>query len=357
MGLPQLNIIFQTKAATLIQRSQKGIVALILKDDSAGLTKDSYVYTSIDQLDTGWTAENKQLLTFCFMGTPKKIYVEKVETSGDSTLANCLQRLGNRRWNYLAFPSGSDADMTTIMTWIKTKRNTDKKTYKFVGGGIVADDMGIINFDSDNVLVDNVKYSKIKWTSRLVGLFAGLPIDRSSTYQAFSEVEGFDELADDDARNSAINAGKLILINDGEKIKIARGVNSMTTTTATQGAVFKKIRIVDTVDMIRDDLTDTIRDNYIGKWINTYDNKQLLIAAINSYFRTLQREGTLDPNSTNLCKIDIDAQEIYLNGLGVDTKDMTELEIAKYNTNDQVFLMANIKPTDAMEDFAIAIYL
>lgn len=356
-GLPQINISFEEKAASLIKRSQKGIVALILKDDSAGLTQDSYSYSSIDQIDTGWTDENKKLLTFCFMGTPKKIYVEKIETSGNSLLADCLQRLGNRRWNYLAFPSGSAQDMTTIMTWIKTKRNTDKKTYKFVGGGIVADDMGIINFESDNVLVDTVKYSKIKWTSRLAGLFAGMPIDRSSTYQVFPEVQGFDELADDDARNSAINAGKLILINDGEKVKIARGVNSMTTTTSTKGASFKKIRIVDTIDMIRDDLTETIREDYIGKRLNTYDDKMLLVGAINSYFKTLQRELILDPNATNLCKIDVNAQEIYLNGLGVDTKDMTELEIAKYPTHDQVFLMANIKPTDAMEDFAIAIYL
>lgn len=357
MGLPQLNIVFQTKAATLIERSEKGIVALILKDDSAGLTKDSYVMTSIDQLDSNWTAENQKLITFCFMGTPKKVYIEKVETAGDSTLADCLQRLGNRKWNYLAYPSGDSAAMTTIETWIKGKRNTDKKTYKFIGGGIVADDMGIINFDSDNVLVDSVKYSKIKWTARLAGLFAGLPIDRSATYQAFSEVDGFDELADDSARNDAINAGKLILINDGEKIKIARAVNSMTTTTATQGAVFKKIRIVETVDMIRDDLTTTIKDNYIGKWINTYDNKLLLIAAVNSYFRTLEKEGTLDSSSTNLAQIDTDAQETYLQGLGVDTEDMTKAQIDQYNTNDQVFLLANIKPTDAMEDFSIAIYL
>lgn len=356
MGLPQLNIIFQTKAATLIARSEKGIAALILKDDSAGLTKTEYVYSSIDQIDADWTSENQQLIKFCFLGTPRKVYVERIGSVAP-LLADALQALGNRKWNYMAYPTGTTQEMSDVATWVKGKRNTDKKTYKFIGGGIVADDMGVINFDSDNVLVSGTKYSKIKFTSRFAGLLAGLAIDRSLTYQELSEVDGFDELADDTARNTAINAGKLILINDGEKIKVARGVNSMTTVTTTQGAVFKKIRIVDTVDMIRDDLTDTIKDEYIGKRINTYDNKLLLIGAINSYFRTLEKEGTLDSNSTNLCQIDTDAQENYLQGLGVDTEDMTKLDIDKYNTNDQVFLLANIKPTDAMEDISIAIYL
>jgi len=207
------------------------------------------------------------------------------------------------------------------------------------------------------VQVNAVKYSKIKFTSRIAGIVAGLPIDRSLTYQAFPEVEGFDELADDDARNTAIDAGKLILINDGENIKIARGVNSMTTTTATQGAVFKKIRIVETIDMIRDDLTDTIKDNYVGKWLNIYDNKLLLIAAINSYLSLLERDVTLDPEYNNICKIDTERQKIYLDGLGIKTEDMTNAEIDRYNTNDQVFLMINIKPVDSMEDFFLSVNL
>jgi len=145
MGLPKLNIIFQTKAATLIERSQKGIVALILLDDTQTV-KNSFVYTSIDQLGNEWTAENKQLITFCLMGIPRKIYVERIGTVTPA-LNTALQLMGNRRWNYLAVPTASTGDMTIISTWVKSKRNVDKKTYKFVGGGIVADDMGVINFD------------------------------------------------------------------------------------------------------------------------------------------------------------------------------------------------------------------
>lgn len=355
MGLPKINITFQTLAATLIARSQKGIVALILLDDAL-TTKDQFVYNSIDEVTDAWTADNLKSISLCFDGTPRKVYVQRIGATAP-TLNTALSALGNRKWNYLAVPSATTEQQSTIASWLKSKRNVDKKTYKYVVGGLTSDDMGIINFDSDNVLVGTKTYSKTEFTPRIAGQIAGLPIDRSLTYQAFSDVTGFDELLDDDARSTAIDAGKLIFINDGEKIKIARGINSLTTTTATQGAVFKKIRIVEIVDMIRDDLTDTIRDNYIGKWLNTYQNKLLLIGAINAYLSELQVESTLDPNYKNLCKIDVTQQTIYLKGLGVATDDMTTAEIEQYNTNDQVFLQLNIKPVDSMEDFSIAVYL
>ena len=34
MGLPEINIMFKTKGLTAIKRSERGIVAVILKDDT-----------------------------------------------------------------------------------------------------------------------------------------------------------------------------------------------------------------------------------------------------------------------------------------------------------------------------------
>lgn len=356
MGLPEINISFINKAATLIQRSEKGIVAIILKDDTY-TAKDQITYTSIDQVNEAWSAENKAFINFVFLGNPRKVIVQRVGTT-TPTLNTALSSLGNRKWNYLAYPDAAPSDLTTISTWVKSKRNTDKKIYKFVGGGLSApDDMGIINFDSDNVSVAGTKYSKNKFACRIAGIAAGLPIDRSMTYYQLGEVEGFDELTDDTARNAAIDSGKLILINDGEKVKIARGVNSMTTTTATLGATFKKIRIVETVDTIREDLYETIKDDYVGKKINIYDNKLLLIAAINYYYTLLAKDQILDPNFNNKADIDTVAQRDYLKGIGVNVDDLSDQQIREYNTGDKVFITSNIKPTDAMEDFSVNIYI
>lgn len=160
-----------------------------------------------------------------------------------------------------------------------------------------------------------------------------------------------------------IDNGELILVNDGEKIKIGRGVNSLTTTTATKGEEFKKIKIVDSVDLMRDDIRDTFETHYVGKVNNTYDNKILFLAAVNAYFRELERDDILDPAYRNIAEINIDAQRNYLaskeyttsDGRGVE--DMTEQEIKEANTGSKVFAKAKVKFIDTMEDLEFYIYM
>ena len=45
--------------------------------------------------------------------------------------------------------------------------------------------------------------------------------------------------------------------------------------------------------MMEDDIRKTIEDNYIGKFGNTYDNKCLLITAVNAYFMSLVNDGLI----------------------------------------------------------------
>lgn len=355
MGLPQLTITFQTKAQTITQRAENGIVALILKDTTL-VGKDSFVYTNFDQVTDNWTDTNKKYIEMAFKGKPRKIYVYKI---GSTTpiLTDVLKNLNNRLWDYLAYPGAETGDITAISTWLKARRDTDKKTYKAVLSANAGDHEGIINFTTDDIVVDNVKYATNAFTARIAGILAGIGTMASSTYYQLEEVTSIKDLADDTARNAAIDGGELILINDGEKVKIARGVNSLVTTSTTKGPVFKKIRIVEIIDTIKDDITKTIVDNYIGKVLNIYDNRLILVGAINTYFSTLEKENVLDSNFNNICSTDTNAERKYLESLGIKTEDMDDATVSKQNMNDKVFLKANIKTVDAMEDITFNIYL
>jgi len=355
MGLPQTIINFQTLALSLLQRTQNGIVALLLNDNTA--TQGLYTYTSIDQVkDTDlWSDENKKFIEMAFKGTPKKVYVARVGTTSP-TLSTALQLLGNKLWDYLAYPTGATGDMTTISTWIKGKRDTDKKTYKAVLAGVVADHEGIINFTTVGITDDeNEVFDNIAFTARMVGIIAGSGTEGSVTNYEVSEVQSITDLADDTARSAAIDDGELILINNGESVVVARGVNSLTTTSVTKGAIFKKIRIVEIIDMIRNDIATTIDTTYRGKVLNTYANKLLLVAAINAYFSTLAKEDVLDIEFNNLCQLDGNAQTEYLIGIGVNVENLEADKLLQYNTVDQIFLQCSIKTIDAMEDFYIQI--
>ena len=60
--------------------------------------------------------------------------------------------------------------------------------------------------------------------------------------------------------DTAIDAGKFVLYNDGEKIKgVARGVNSLVTTVEGKLDSFKKIKIIEAMDLMHDDIKKNSR--------------------------------------------------------------------------------------------------
>lgn len=138
------------------------------------------------------------------------------------------------------------------------------------------------------------------------------------------------------------------MIKESGAIVIARGVTSFTTTTDSKGDIFKKIKLVDTLDQIHNDIKKIIVRNYIGKTPNTYDNKCLLIVAIQLYLQELEKDGLIDPGST--IEINLDAQRAWLKENHIDVSNMEEQQIKEYNTDTIVFLKAKIKLIDAMED-------
>ena len=232
-------------------------------------------------------------------------------------------------------------------------RNDFHKTFKAVLPGCAANHEGIINFVTDNIKVGAKTYSTAEFCARIAGILAGLPLNRSSTYYTLDDVESITESETPDAD---VDGGKLILINDGTKIKIARGVNSLTTFTEDKGKDFSKIKIVEAVDMIRDDIRSTFEDEFVGKVENSYDNKVVFIAAVNKYFKDLASRGVLYDKFDNKAEIDILATREYLS-LSKDVSEWEDEKIKTANTGTNVFVKANIQIQDAIEDLNFGIYI
>lgn len=356
MGLPEINIEFKTRAVTAVKRSALGIVTLILKDDTAinVLTEPTRIYTSIDEVDSShWTPENKDYIDKTFMGTPSKVIIEVLPSTATDYNAATL-RAANKKWNYLAVPGISSADSTNMATWIKTQRDVNKKTFKAVLPNTEADHEGVINFATGGIEVGETIYTTSQYTSRIAGILAGMPFTRSSTYFVLPEVTAITESTDP---NGDIDSGKLILVNDGENIKIGRGVNSFQSTTVTKGEDYKKIKIVEVIDMVSDDIRDTYEQHYVGKVTNTYDNQVLFFTSINSYFKTLAGDEILDPNYENKANVNVEAQRLAWESIGTDTTDWDEQKVKNMTFKSKVFAAGKIKIVDAMEDldFQIAI--
>lgn len=348
MGLPSVIINFKETASSAIKRGERGIVALVLKDSVEEIEQhDILTVADIHSELSEFNQEQIELALMGYQTTPKKVVAVVIPEEQESynDVMNYLEAI---RWDYLAIPEIEQKDVSTFATWIKS---LDKKV-KVVLPHCKGDSEKIINFTSDNIVTVEKTYTTAEYCSRIAGLLAGTPMTISATFAPLNEVVDFDRKTRDEM-DEAINNGEVTLYHDGEKVKVARAVNSFVTTTQDKGESFKKVKIVDTMHMIHDDIKKTAEDSYLGKYANSYDNKCLLITAIQAYLDQLVLDGILDNAYENKVYIDIDSQTAYLKSIGIDVESLNDQELKEYNTKDKVFLGAKIKILDAIEDITL----
>ena len=350
MGLPEIIIEFKTKGVTAIKRSARGIVAIVLKDDTEE-GQALNIYKSVLDVDpTHFTARNYEYLKLVYEGSPSKTIVLKVATT-EENLNPQLKQLNDLKWNYLVIPGITEDEKTTVAAWIKEARDDHHKTFKAVLPNCKGDHEGIINLTTDKITstLGTTAFSTAEYCCRIAGVLAGLSLARSCTYFELSDITAAEVPEDADER---IDNGELVIVFDGEKYKIGRGVNSLTSFTPEHGQDFSKIKIIEGVDLYQDDIRETFESSYVGKVINDYDNKQAFVAAILAYHRELEG-NVLDRTFDNTAAIDVEAQETYLQSQGTDTSEMDETALAQANTGSKVFIASNVKFVDAMEDLKL----
>ncbi|MEG0258467.1 MAG: phage tail sheath C-terminal domain-containing protein [Lysinibacillus sp.] len=352
MGLPEINIAFKSKSVSAITRSAMGIVALILRDATLIPAASVVKIKSVEDLKPAdWTAGNHDYIEKTLLGTPSQVLVLRI--GEEDLFVDALKKLGALKFNYVAVPGATTEETATLASWIKSKRANDKKTLKAIVANQEADDAGVINFTTGGIVVGDKTYTAQQYTARIAGILAGLPFTRSATYFVLPEV---DEIEDHEDANADIDAGQLILVNDGEKVKIGRGVNSLTTLTIDMKADWKKIKIVEVMDMITDDIRDTFNDNFVGKVPNITDNQFLFIISVKSYFKGLANESILDVNYDNTAEIDVATQRLAWESTGIDTTTWDETKVRLMTFGSAVFLGGNVKIVDAIEDLDFNIF-
>ena len=88
MGAPSVNIAFIEKSATAIQRGERGIIAMLLKESA--VTKSDYTVYSVTDIPDALSVANKTAVEQALMGyqtAPRKILLHvitsaSVETTG-----------------------------------------------------------------------------------------------------------------------------------------------------------------------------------------------------------------------------------------------------------------------------------
>lgn len=225
------------------------------------------------------------------LGKPATVLL--VVLPDDGVLADGYTALETQRFDVCAVAGLADGETAAFITWAKDAYDNKGKRALFVVAGATAPDhKAIVHFDVGDITVGAQTYTDLEYVPRIAGALAGLQLWESATYLVLPEVTDCPHLTRALA-NSAIAAGKLILYHDGEKVKIARGVTSLTTIGSDGNTDFHKAKVVRILNQLEKDITTNIEDNYIGKVPNTYVHKALLITAIRDYLTSLVAGTTL----------------------------------------------------------------
>lgn len=350
IGLPVINVEFQKKASTVVKRGSNGVIAMVLKDTT---NQGVFYVTGNYDIPGNLNASNKKYLKLALVGNvnkPSKIVCACIGAEGD--INDGLALLETEEFNYLVVPSQSGGDTAKIKTFVEKMRNDIKYNVKAVLPQ-TADAEYIINADTENIDFEGEsgKLNKNEFSILVASTIVGTPLSQSITYVSPRGITNIPAITRANAE-TAVKAGKLILIKEMGKIRFARGVTSLTTTTS-KSEEFKKIKVMDILDLIHNDIRQICVESYIGKMPNSYDNKCKLLVGLNSYFEVLAKEELIEKNYT--VEIDLDAQKLYLKELGLDVSSMPEQEIKEANTRDKVFIKASVTPLDAMEEIKVKV--
>lgn len=352
IGMPEIKIVFESQGLSAIQRSERGIVLLLLKGEKEG-EQGSFKFSSLLELkdDKKFGVQNSKLIKLAFEASPKRLLVEVV---GDKNpLDQVMKKYELVKFNYYAAPNLEAADLAKVMDWHKRVAVDKDKTIKFVGFDLKnANHETFINWATSSVTYDGVIYTGQEFTALVACELAALPLNRSFTYFEWPKIsEASLDFADDP--DKAVDEGKLFLTFDGEVYKVARAVNTYTGGNEKKGDDFRKIKIVDAMHLIKDDIRDTFDKYYVGKVSNTYANKQQFIAMINRVYFAELKGLVLQDTDKNRVDINIDENLKYAIKRGADTESMTTQQIKEFNTGSKVFLEGYVSLIDAMEDLYI----
>ena len=356
---PKFKVDFKELAILAIQRQKRGDVVIIL-DDATNDDIDTIVYKSFDEVKASdWSEDNYKRIWLAFLGTPSKVVAVKVDNSTGTTFTDTLAKLATFSNYTLCMPEASTSQQTAIKTFINNERNKNNFSRAVLANATSPDAKYIINFvsagDITAKLSDEAEdFTAGDYTCRIAGALSGLAASRSLTYFELPEIVEAPLSANPDAD---VAAGKLVILHQDGSYKLGRAVNSLVTLTDGVTEAFQKIRVVDIMDTIANDIIATFRLYYVGKYTNNFTNKNRFVGAVNAYLAELAAEGLLEPENDNEVEISYSKNKAYLEAKGIDTSNMTYIQILKANTGSKVLLDGVCSPTDAMEDLDLGMYL
>lgn len=354
---PSITIRFKTLATTAIQRSALGILCMVVKDNT--WTGDKWV-TLKTMADISQSAVDSKTYDLILLANqtyvPGKILIRfqgrTEQAPGEivwEDISDILAEINVRKINWLACPSADQLEDTTVVTYVKQAFGTDviQKTIKYVTSFATnTDHVAIVELGNAGTYYSSLgEFTAQEYTVAIAGAVAGCPLNRSLDNEIMKDLISVTDFTP--------TLGKFSLYNDDGVVRVNYAVNSKTTFDSTWKEQTRKIKIVEGMCLVVDDIRDTFKKYWLGKYLNGYDEKMSFCSNVTKvYFIELQ-PNVLSADYYNYVDINVESQQQYIIIEGGDPTEMTELEVRKYPTGDSLFLAGDLRFADTMANLDI----
>lgn len=291
--LPGAYINFLTNAPLSITPGDRGVVVL-LQEMSVGTAGEIYTVTATaNNYPIGITAADKLLANEALKGAQTVLVYNLGTTHTATILEAALAELKTTQFNTLCYPyDGIEfaTNKSAIVTWIEALRTYDGVKAQVVLANQSADKESVISVANGVVLSNGTTLTPAQATAWVAGVTAGANINQSNTGKMYMDAVDVSPRMTKTEMEAAITAGKFIFkVNSAQNVSAVYDINSLITTTVDKGEVFKKNRVIRTIDGINNDIVEIFESNYIGKVNNNADGRSMLRATLIEYFSELQR--------------------------------------------------------------------
>ena len=316
--LPGAYINVRTNEPLSLIPGERGTVAL-LQEMTVG--EDGAVY-EITAEAAAWpegAAAADMLLAGEALKKAKTVLVYKLPAEHDeAALTAALAALKTISFQVLCYPydgGSTDANKTAIAAWVKEMRSAEGVKCQAVLANHEADSEAVINVVQGIKLSDGTELTAAQTTAWVAGAAAGAGITASNTGAAYAGAVDVIPRMTKTEMEAAVTAGKFIFkVDTAQNVTVVYDINSLTTVTEEAGKVFKKNRLIRTIDNIANDVAKIFEADYVGKVNNDDNGRMLLKAYLADYFTALQNMGAIKNFETDDITIsagaDADAVEI-----------------------------------------------
>lgn len=365
LSLPDIDVKFKQLANSFITRSERGVAILIIRDNTTPSISHKE-YEEIEDLKADsklYSSENYQYIMDIMSFGVAKVGVVRINAEGDDPettaqpVTDALKIISQKYRTGWIGMVGEESDYEEINSWVKAKAK-EHFTFKTVCVGIDGSDHECIHeLDGGNIkFADERGVTELKhYIPSIIGIASACNITRGITYY---ECKNLVEVEEVQNVNTSLNNGKLLLINDFGVVKIGLGINSLTTFDNEEK--FEDMRYIDIVEamhMIKDDIREVYKNDYVSKCKNKLDNQMIFISAVNTYFDTLEGDDVevLDNSYDNVADVDVAEQRKAWIAIKPEAKNWDDAKVKNMAFKRTVFITGDVKILGAMENLKMNI--